>query len=407
MIKNLGVATIDDFDLRGKCLLVRVDLNSPLVNGRVALSERILEHIKTIKELQRKKAKVVILAHQGRPGDDDFVSLKQHAKLLNRFIRVRFIEDIVGKGAIKGIKLLKRGEALLLENVRFLKEEFSVSGNNRLIKTLAPLFDLFVLDAFSVAHRKQASVTGFARVLPSCLGRSAERELRFLSRIKDKGRVLYILGGAKIDENFSLIKHAVRNKTNRCIVAGLLGQLCLIASGIDLGAQNRFFEKKKIISFAPKLKGIIKRYGERIEMPLDVALKVEGKREEVEVSEFPKEYEIFDIGTKTIRRYVKYIKNAASILIKGPPGYYQERQFRKGTRNIFNAVPRKAFSVIGGGDTTTALKLCGIRKSRFTYVSLSGGALAEYLAGKKLPGLEALKKARKDNGKRGKRKCLI
>lgn len=386
--------TLDDFMLKRKRVLLRVDLNSPVINGKVILSDRIIEHVKTIKELCSKKAIVVILAHQGRKGDDDFISLKQHAKLLNRFVKVKFVDDIIGAKAINKIKSLKEGDALLLENVRFLEEETDNSKDNLFIKRLAPLFYLFVLDAFSVAHRAQASVTGFSKVLPSCLGRSAERELRFLSKIKSMSDILYILAGAKIEENLLLMEHTLKNKTNRILVAGLLGQLCLIASGVNLGAQNKFLEKKGLINFVPKLKKLIRRHRSKIEMPIDVAVKTKGKRRNVDVMDFPQDDEIFDIGKKTINKYIRIIKKARVVFMKGPPGYYQEKQFRLGTIKIFNAVPKKAFSVIGGGDTTTAMKFAGINKSRFTYASLSGGALSEYLAGRKLAGIEALKQKR-------------
>lgn len=389
-----GILTLDDFDVKGKRVLLRVDLNSPVIKGKVILSDRIIEHVKTIKELCRKKAITVILAHQGRKGEEDFISLRQHAKLLNRFAKVKFVEDIIGEKAINEIKSLKNGEALLLENVRFPKEEADTSENNRFIKRLAPLFDLFVLDAFSVMHREEASVTGFPKVLPSCLGRSSEKELKFLSKIKNINNVLYILAGAKIEENLLLMEHALKNKTSRILVAGLLGQLCLIASGVNLGAQNKFLEKKGLIQFVPKLKKLIRRHRNKIEMPIDVAVKARGKRKEVDIRDFPQDDEIFDIGKKTIKKYERIIKNAKNVFIKGPPGYYQEKQFRLGTARIFNAVPKKAFSVIGGGDTTTAMKLAGISKSRFTYASLSGGALSEYLSGKKLAGIEALKQKR-------------
>lgn len=390
-----GFLTLDDFNLKGKKVLIRVDLNSPIINGKVILSDRIIEHVKTIKELIKKRARVVILAHQGRRGDDDFISLRQHAKLLNRFVKVKFVDDTIGKKAIREIKSLKPGEALLLENVRFLGEENDGTEKNRFARTLAPLFDLFVLDAFSVAHRTQTSVTGFPKVLQSCLGRSAEKELNFLSKIRNMNNVLYILAGAKIDENFELMQHALKNKTSRILVAGLLGQLCLISSGINLGAQNSFLEKKGLISFIPKLKKLTKQYKERIEMPIDVAVKTRGKRREVNVKDFPQNDEIFDIGKKTIEKYSEIIKNAKTIFMKGPVGYYQEKQFRIGTTSIFKAIPKKAFSVAGGGDTTTAIKLCKIKKSRFAYISLSGGAMSEYLAGKNLPGLKVLKNANK------------
>ncbi|MFH1248674.1 MAG: phosphoglycerate kinase [archaeon] len=384
--------TLDDFSLKGKRVLIRVDLNSPVIKGKVELSQRIIEHAKTIKELCKKEAKVVILAHQGREGEDDFISLKQHAKLLNKFIKVKFIEDIIGNKAIDSIKNLKMGEALLLENVRFLQEEKDGTEKNNFVHNLSHYFDIFVSDAFSVMHRCQTSVTGFAKVLPSCLGRSAEREFSALSKVREFNNVLYVLAGAKIEDNFELMRQCLKNRTNKVIVAGLLGQLCLIASGINLGAQNAFLEKKGLIGFVPKLKKIISSHKNRIEIPLDVAVNTDGKRREVKIEDFPQKDEIFDIGTDTIKRYTSIIKKYKIIFFKGPVGYYLEEQFRKGTKSIFNSIPSSAFSVAGGGDTTAAITLAKISKTKFNYISLSGGAMAEYLAGKKLPGLEALRK---------------
>jgi len=384
--------TIDNVDIHNKKVLLRVDLNSPLVRGKILLSDRIRQHVKTIKELLKKKAALVVISHQGRRGESDFISLRQHAKLLNKFVKIKFVNDIFGQKAINSIKKLRGGEALLLENVRFAKEEFEVDVENKFLNNLSPLFDLFILDAFSVFHRKQTSVTGFAQVLPTYLGKNAEKELNFLSNIKKRDRVIYVLGGAKINENLDLMKFALKKNTNKVLVSGLLGHLCLIANGKELGGQNKFLEKKRLYRFLPILRKIVKNYEDKIEMPIDLALKIDGKRKEFDLNKFPRKEEVFDIGEKTIRKYVSIIKDAKNILIKGPPGYYQEKKFRKGSMRIFSAVPLSAFSIVGGGDTTTALRLCRIKKSKFSYVSLSGGALAEYIAGKKLPVLEILKK---------------
>lgn len=385
------IKTLDDFNLKGKKVLIRVDLNSAIINKKLVLSDKIIEHAKTIKELQRKKAKVVVLSHQGRPKDEDFTSLKQHSKLLNKYIKIKFVNDIMGKKAIKEIKKLQEGQAILLENVRFLKEEFKPSLNNKIVKNLSPLLDLFVLDAFSICHRNETSITCFAKILPSCAGRVLEKEILSLNKIKRINNPLYILAGAKISENFDLLQQALKKK-EKVLVAGLLGQLCLIASGHNLCAQNKFLEKKGLIGFVPKLKNLIKQHPGKIEMPRDLTIKIKNKRKELLLKEFPSKYEIFDIGSKTIKEYKRIIKQAKTIFLKGPLGYYQDKKFRIGTKKILESIPTKSFSIIAGGDTTTALNLCKINKKRFNQVSLAGGALIEYIVGKKLPGLEVLKK---------------
>ncbi|MEK6758038.1 MAG: phosphoglycerate kinase, partial [Nanoarchaeota archaeon] len=177
--------TLTNLNLSGKTVLLRSDLNSDVVNGKVLMSERIRQSVETIKELKRKNAKVVIIAHQGRPGKNDFVSLNQHSKFLNKFTKVKFVDDIIGKKAIAEIQNLKSGEALLLENLRFLKDENEFNGkNNQLIKKLVPLADIYVNDAFSVCHRKQTSIIGFPKYLKSYAGRLLEKEVETLKKIK-------------------------------------------------------------------------------------------------------------------------------------------------------------------------------------------------------------------------------
>ncbi|GAF99347.1 unnamed protein product, partial [marine sediment metagenome] len=177
----MNIKTLDDFSFKNKRVLVRVDLNSPVVNKKIKLSERLTEHSKTLKELSGKKAKVVVLAHQGRPNEEDFLSLEQHAKLLNKYVKIKFVNDTLGKKAINAIKNLRSGEILLLENIRFLKEEFKPSKENKIVKTLEHLFDIFVNDAFSVSHRSQTSIVGFKN-LEKCAGRVMGQELKSLEK---------------------------------------------------------------------------------------------------------------------------------------------------------------------------------------------------------------------------------
>lgn len=379
--------TLDDFNFKGKRVLLRLDLNSAIINNKIELTDRIIEHSKTVKELIKKKAKVVILTHQGRPGQEDFTSLKQHSKLLNKFVKVKFVPDILGKKAIATIKNLKDGQAILLENVRYLKEEGNLSINNRLAK-LSSLFDIYINDAFSVCHRSSTSITIFPKLLPSGIGRLLEQELNGLKKIHlSKRPIVYILAGAKPEDNILLLN----NKPDFIIAAGLFGQFCLMSLGHNLGAQNKYIEKK---GYKPSkhLANLVKKY--KVILPEDFAVKINNKRKDIPLENFPVDYEIFDIGPKTRTKFVQIIRKAKTIFIKGPVGAYEEKQFSIGTKAILNAIAnnKKAFSFVGGGNTSDAIKHLNIKKNKFSHISLAGGALLDYLAGKKLPGLEALKK---------------
>lgn len=378
----MNYPTLDDINVKNKTVLLRSDLNSEIKNGKPVLSDRISESAKTIKELQKKKAKIVVIAHQSSPGDEDFTSLKAHAKLLNKFVKIKFIPDIIGKKAISAITSMKPGEALLLENIRNIPEELKPVEPNPILKMLAPLFDFYVNDAFSVSHRDQTSITGFPKVLPSAIGRLMQRELESIEKLKIQN-ALFILGGEK-EENIKIIK----NSKGKVLTCGIFGQLCAIAKDTDFGAQNKFL-KDKIKETVPKLKPLISQ----ITTPIDFAVKAKGKRKEIFIQNFPSEYDIFDIGKNTIALYIEEIKKAKVILMKGPAGFCEEKQFCVGTEALYKAIANsKAFKVLAGGHASTALKQFKIPKSKFNYLSLSGGAFVCYLAGEKLPGLEALER---------------
>ena len=367
--------TLDNFNFENKKVLVRADLDSPMAKCKVLDNERLKSNVKTLKELKKKKAKIIVIGHQGRPGQRNFVSLEQHAKLLSKYIKVKFVKDIIGKKALKEIEGLKKGEILLLDNVRKLKDEFLGNSKNRFVKVLSEMCDVYVNDAFSVSHRKQSSLVGFPKVMKKCAGRNLEKELKFLKRLHIKNAV-YILGGAKPEDNILLL-----NNQRKVLSCGLFGQLCLISKGFNFGEQNKFLRKKIGIVKKSKLRNV--------KTPKDFALKVNGKRKDLKKEEFPSRYEIFDIGEETIKEYVKEIKKAKVVFMKGPAGDCSTKIFCKGTKKILEAVGKCKFSIIGGGhlsDAVAKLKIKGI-----DHVSLSGGALLEFIIGKKLPGVEALR----------------
>ncbi len=402
--------TLDDVDVSGKTVIVRVDLNSPVdpKTGKIQDNERIRAHARTLRELSDKGAKVVVLAHQGRKGGSDFLPLKQHADLLSKHIGkpVKYIPDVVGEEAQKAIRSLKNGEILLLENVRTLDEETVEASPEEhakgvLVSKLAGLADLFVLDAFSVAHRSHASIVGFAAKLPVAAGRVMEMELKALSELLEKrNKIMLFMGGNKPEDCIKVVEAILRRgkpEIKALLSAGILGQLFLMADGMDLGAPSiEYIKKKKFDVLVDKAGELSKILGDRLKKPVDVACDMNGKRLEVNVKYLPAPGPIMDIGGETIALYTKLIKSAGkedAIIVKGPAGAYEYEQFRKGTAEIYRALAEsKAFTLIGGGDSSTAIRLVGLRVEDFSYVSLAGGALIHYLSGKKMPGVEILKR---------------
>jgi len=248
-----------------------------------------------------------------------------------------------------------------------------------MVEVLSDHFDFYVNDAFSVCHREQTSIVSFPKKLKSCIGRTMERELKNLDKIKIKD-CLFILGGAK-EDNIILLKN------DNVLTCGIFGQLCMISRGFNFGAQNEFL--KKDIEVVEELKKI----NFTAETPIDFAVKVGNERFELDLEDFPSEYDAYDIGEKTIKEYIKRIKNVKAIFMKGPAGFAEDARFAKGTAALLKAIANsKAKKVLGGGQLSSALKRLKISEKKFDYISLSGGATVHYLAGRKLPGLEALKK---------------
>jgi len=399
--------TLDDVKVKDKVVLVRVDFNSPIDPN----TKRILDDTRirasgetTIKELSEKAAKVVILAHQGRKGDPDFIPLKQHAEILSRIIGkpVKYVDDLFGEKAQKAIKELKSGEILVLENVRTFAGETKEGtpeehAKTEFVKALAPLADLFVNDAFAAAHRAHVSIVGFTAVLPSVAGRIMERELKSLSKVLENPEkpCVYILGGAKGDDSLEISKYVLDNGiADHVLTGGVVGQVFLVAKGFDLGAPNmKFLEEKKLMDLVSGIKELMRRYQNKIKAPVDVAVEVNKKRKEILVEKLPTKYPMFDIGAKTVEQYANMIRNAKSIVVSGPMGVFENSEFIYGTKKIFEEIAKsRAFSLAGGGHTIAALQELGL-SSKISYVSTAGGALIEFLMGKKLPGVVALEKA--------------
>lgn len=406
---------MDDFDFRGKTVLCRVDLNSPLdaKTQRILDDSRIREHARTAKELSDKEAKVVILAHQGDPSiPDQFAPLEQHSQILSRLTGrdVQYIDDTYGPAAREAIRKLEKGQILMLENTRYFGEDTRLfedtikkspeeQAKTLLVQKLYPLADVFVNDAFAAAHRAQPSLVGFPEVLPSVAGRVMEAEMNALIRIRDSPQkpCIFCLGGRKISDKYEMMEPVLRNKVaDKLLTSGVIGLLMLKASGLELGsATESLIRDMHYDKFLPISRKLLDTYGrDRIEFPTDVVVD-QGVRREMDVSSLPVDAAIMDVGKKTVDKYSAIIRDSKTVFFSGPPGVFENEQFSAGTKQILNAIVESgSFSVIGGGHSMAALRKYNVL-DKVSYISTGGGALVRYLSGEELPAIAALKKAAK------------
>src|SRR5665647_677766 len=397
--------TIDDFDTDGKTILVRVDLNSPMdPQGNILDDMRIRSHVATLKDLE--DAKVVLLAHQSRPGKKDFTIMKPHAHLMSKHLgrQVSYVDDIFGTYAKTQIASMEDGDVILLENVRFYSEESlertpTEQAKTYPIKKLAPFVDIFLNDAFAVSHRSHLSVVGFTEVLPSGAGRVMEKELISLERgIKGGERPsIFVLGGAKVDDSLRVAENVLTNGgADRVLLTGVVANAALAALGVNIGKVNlEFIKSQGYESQIEKAKVLLSKFRDKVGLPKDVALNENKKRVEVSVSELNSDsLPINDIGLETIVDFTKEIENAKTVVLNGPAGVSEIADFALGTHEIIKAATKSEFSIIGGGHITAEVAHLGL-EHRFSHISTGGGACIDYLAGVKIPGVEALKSAAK------------
>ena len=399
--------TLDDFELKGKTVLVRVDINAPLDKSTLEIMDasRMKAVLPTLMELSEKGAKTVILAHQGRLGDWDFIPLESHARALAGLLgkEVKFVPDVCGESAKDAIRKLKSKEILLLDNVRGLKYETDEKtakehAETELVTSLSPLADLFVNDAFGAAHRSQCSLVGFTKTLPAAAGRLMEKELTTLDRIfrKPEHPAVFIFGGAKYSDAVKVVSRLFESGTaDKVLATGVFGQALHRASGADLGeGNNKFLQKEETPEVKEKAARLWEKYGNKIVLPIDFGVKgPDGKRLELNASELPTEFPIMDIGTRSINLFKEELKKAKTLFVSGPAGAFEDKEFLKGTEGLFTAVAESdAFTVIGGGHTTAAMEELGLI-GKISYASTGGGSLEAYLLGKPLPVVEALKES--------------
>src|SRR6266571_3101349 len=395
--------TMDDFDLSGRTVLLRVDINSPInpATGQLLNDARIREHLTTIRELRR--SKVALLAHQSRPGKDDFTSLEVHAERIG---------TLFGRPAVEAIQGMRVGDVVVLENTRFYSEEEALAdaklekmATTHIVQRLAPLAEYFVLDAFAAAHRAQPSLVGFCEVLPSLAGRVMERELTMLARaVQDPARPKVAhLGGVKADDSIAVARHLLeKDVVDKILTSGGVANLFLDASGLDPGSPTTEFMRREVDDYDPLIvecKALLSTFRGRILMPSDVVLNDHGQGKAVSTRALPANLPIYDIGLDTIARYVDEIRHAKTILYNGPAGVFELEPFSVGTRELLTAVAEAdGFSVVGGGHTVAAVEQLGIQ-SAIDHVSTGGGALMNFLAGKELPLVSALRHSHAKFGK--------
>ena len=396
--------TLDDFELRDKRVLLRLDINVPMdPNSKKILDEgRIVAATPTLDALAN--AKVAILSHQSRPGREDFTPLQQHAIILQKTCAqlVRFIDDIMGPAARGAIKELKSGEVLMLDNVRFCAEENLEETGQKLARTnlvsrLAPLFDLYANDAFAAAHRSQASLVGFPYLLPSAAGRLMEKELAALKRliVEPDRPSTYILGGAKVEDKVPVIDNLLSTgKADHVLVGGNVAKVFLKAADRKFSQADEQ-ELTGVTDEVLKANRIMSKYRKRIVLPIDFGTALDGKRADTPVAKLPRAGRALDIGSKTAERFSEIISESKTVVAAGPMGVFEEDGFETGTKAVLESMANSdAFTVIGGGHLSGYAGILGISEA-LSHVSTAGGAMLSLLAGEELPAIAALVDAAK------------
>lgn len=403
--------TLGDMNFKGKRVLLRVDINCPMDKKTLKIINdvRIRAVVPTIRELLGKRAKLVILAHQSRKGKWDFTDLSQHAALLSKNLNtpVRYVDDILGEEARNAILSLKEGEILLLGNVRQLDSEskslpMEEHAKGELVTTLAPLFDLYVCDAFGAAHRSQCSLVGFEDVLPSASGRLMAKEMYALETIFNDPRrpSVFILGGAKFGDVPHMIDRVLGSNTaDTVIVVGLAGNAFLMARGVDIGEESKVpLQEELTEENFKKAQEVMFKYGQRILLPSDVAVEKEGRRVSVNIGDMAGAGAALDIGDQSIEKFRKVLEVSRTSFMSGPAGMFEKDGFEKGTKAIMAAmVESGGLSVLGGGHTSAAAERFDLADS-MSYVSTGGGALETFLLKEPLPVIVALEHSKKKFG---------
>ena len=406
--------SIDAFDYDAKTVLLRVDINSPIdpQTKLITNENRLQKSLPTIQKLLDRGAKLAIIAHQGDTLDyQNLRSMQEHAQKLTDYLGtpVDYIDDVCGPAAQEKVRSLQPGQAVLLGNLRYLSEEISTFENavklkpeemldTYLVRSLAPLIDIYVNDAFAAAHRNAPSMVAFQEIKPSAAGDLLFDEVAALNKVMKAPEhpSVFVLGGAKISDAFGMMQQVLESGTaDKILSCGITGEIMLLAAGHRLGeTKEKFLKDRGLDVFVADAKNYLEKFPGKIAFPSDLAYAVDGRREEIAIEDLPAEHMFMDIGSKTIALYEQEIAAARTLFVNGPPGVYEESLFENGTKAVWNAIAAAdGYSVIGGGDTVTAAAKF-VDLADINYVCTAGGAMVRYLSGKKLPLIIAMDKAR-------------
>lgn len=383
--------TVKDIDLKGKRVFIRVDFNVPMADGKVTDDKRIKASLPTIKYVLEQGASVLLASHLGRPkgGPDPEFSLRAAAEVLSSHlgIPVKMAPDTVGPEVEAMAKELKPGEVIMLENTRFHKGE--EKNDPELAKQMAALADVYVNDAFGSAHRAHASTEGIARFLPAVSGFLMEQELEYLGRAVANPEHPYIaiLGGAKISDKIMVVE-TLLSRADKLIIGGGMANTFLTAQGHNM--QDSLIEDVSVET----AKSIMTKSGDKLILPVDAVIAdkfdAEANTQVVDVDKIPAGWRMLDVGPKTLELYKRELSGAKLIVWNGPVGVFEMPKFAEGTFALARMLAESgATTVIGGGDSASAVKKAGVAK-QMTHVSTGGGASLEFLEGKELPGVAAL-----------------
>ena len=396
--------TIDDIDVTNQRVLLRADLNAPMkqdANGVMQITDdgRLKASVTTINDLRKKNAKIIVLAHLGRPKGErkPELSLKPIAKRLGELVGtpITFIDDLNGADTLSIVNALKPGEIAMVENIRYEKDETSKDATERqkLAKVMATLGDVFVIDGFGVVHREQASVTDIARLLPKAAGRLVQAEQKAFDKVLNNPVRPYVvvLGGSKVSDKLGVINNLI-SKVDKLLIGGGMAFTFLKAQGFEVGDSllevDRIDEVKQLIKTAQE-KNV------EIVLPVDVLISKEldgsAPVSVVDAHQIPVGQKGLDIGPKTSELFATKIRDAKTVVWNGPMGVFEVNAFASGTKTVAQALANSdAYSVVGGGDSAAAIRLLGLDESKFDHISTGGGASLELLEGKVLPGLAVL-----------------
>ncbi len=410
---RFGINTLDAFDVKGRTVLCRVDINQPVdrETGKLKSTARIEACVPTIRELSDRGARLVLLAHQGSDIEySNFYTTQPHAEVLSKLLgkEVRFIEDVCGPTARQAISALKDGEIILLDNVRFCSEEQTLfetklqlshaqQAKTQVVSKLAPLADLYVCDAFAAAHRDQPSLCGFEQLLPSMMGRLFEQEYIVISELMEQPQhpCVFVLGGAKVSDAFLMMDRVLSSgAADQVLTGGLVANIMLAAKGEPIGRGSMDFIRKSNLEDMIGLAGpILSKHADKIVLPKTLAYVSDGKRCEAVPSGLPADAGVLDIGEEAAREYADIIRAAKTVFVNGPMGVFEKPETELGTAIVWDALgDTPAHTVVGGGDSITATTKYG-KTDNISYICTGGGALIRFLTGEELPVVKALRYA--------------